>query len=152
MEINNKLDKSFGPIGTISGVTMFAVGIILSFFSLSGIFLIVIGSFVGFSSTSTVIDYDKRRVRFNNNLFGIIKIGKWLDIEPSMKIGLRQSRRTWRAHSRGSRSVDITDKDYRIILFDSNCKQIMHLMKSASTDSAKAELELLSSQFGLKEC
>ena len=152
MEINNTLDKSFGPIGTISGVTMFAVGIILSFFSLSGIFLIVIGSFVGFSSTSTVIDYDKRRVRFNNNLFGIIKIGKWLDIEPSMKIGLRQSRRTWRAHSRGSRSVDITDKDYRIILFDSNCKQIMHLMKSASTDSAKAELELLSSQFGLKEC
>lgn len=146
-----KLDRSFGPVGTIAGITIFVVGLTLICFSISGLFLIIIGAFVGFSSTSTLIDFDNKSVRFCNNLFGIIKIGKWLAIEPIMSIGIKQSNRTWRAYSRGSRSVDITDKDFRIILFDSKVTQIMPLMKLLTLESAKEELDLLSARLDLKK-
>jgi hypothetical protein len=146
-----KLDKSFGPVGTIAGVTVFVVGIVLICFSISGLFLIAIGAFVGFSSTSTLIDSDNKKVRFCNNLFGIIKVGKWITIETNMSVGIKQSNRTWRAYSRGSRSVDITDKDFRIILFDSKGVQIIPLTKALTLESAKEEADLLSAQLGLKK-
>jgi len=146
---NNKLDKSFGPIGTIAGITLFLVGIILIFFSLSGLFLILLGAFVGFTSTSAMIDLNLKRVRFSNNLFGIIKTGSWFNVESTMKIVIEPSKRTWRAYSRGSRSVDITDKDFRLVLYDGDGKQIMPLMKTSSLESAKKEIESLITQLQL---
>lgn len=151
MIINNKLDKSFGPVGTIAGITIFVVGVILIYFSLSGAFLILIGAFVGFTSTCTIIDLDNKRVRFSNNLFGIIKTGQWIKLEPSMKIEIKQSNKTWRAYSRGNRSVDITDKDFRLFLINENNKQIMPLMKTISHEKAKTELESLTSLLGLSQ-
>jgi len=149
MTTNNKLDKSFGPIGTVAGITIFIVGIILVFFSLSGLFLILLGAFVGFSSTSTFIDFDKKRIKFSNNLFGIIRAGKWLDIATDMKIEIKKSNKTWRAYSQGSRTLDISNQDFRIILYDSANKQIMPVMKTKTLDSAKIEIEKLSNQLGL---
>jgi len=146
----HKLDKSFGPIGTIAGITIFVVGVALISFSISGLVLIIIGAFVGFSSTSTLIDSNNKKVRFCNNLFGIIKVGKWITIETNMSVGIKQSNRTWRAYSRGSRSIDISDKDFRIILFDSKGKQILPLMKVLTLESAKEEARLISEQLNLK--
>lgn len=146
---NNRLDKAFGPVGTSSGVILFIAGLILTCFYFSGLILVLIGAFVGFTSTSTLIDFDKKRVKFSNNLFGIINTGQWIQIEPAMKIGIKESNITWRAHSRGDRTLDIADKDFRIILFDSENKEIMPLKKTASLDSAKAELESLGNQLGL---
>jgi hypothetical protein len=68
-----------------------------------------------------------------------------------MSVGIKQSNRTWRAYSRGSRSVDITDKDFRIILFDSKGVQIIPLTKALTLESAKEEADLLSAQLGLKK-
>ncbi|NOU19481.1 MAG: hypothetical protein HOO91_18150 [Bacteroidales bacterium] len=149
MTTNNKLDKSFGPIGMVAGITIFVTGIILVFFSLSGLFLIILGAFVGFSSTSTLIDFDKKRIKFSNNLFGIISVGKWLEISTDMKIGIKKSNKTWRTYSQGSRSLDISNQDFRIILYDSANKQIMPVKKSETLDSAKIEIEKLSKQLGL---
>lgn len=146
---NNKLDQAFGPIGTIAGGTLFLVGIILIFFSFSGLALILIGAFVGFTYSSTLIDIDNKRVRFSNNLFGVIKTGNWVNIEPTMNIVIEPSKRTWRAYSRGSRSVDITDKDFRLVLYDGNHKKIMPLMKTSSLESAKKEIESLITQLQL---
>jgi hypothetical protein len=146
---NNKLDKSFGPVGTVAGTTLFITGLILTFFSLSGLFLILTGAFVGFSYSSTLIDHDKKRVRFSNNLFGILRIGQWVNIESNMKIGIKRSNKSWRAYSGSNRSVDFSSKDFRIILFDSNNKEILPLKKTDSLYSAKAELELFVNQLGL---
>lgn len=146
---NNRLDKAFGPIGSIAGVTLLIVGSITIFFSLSGLFLILLGAFIGFTSTSTFIDVENKRVRFSNNLFGIIQTGKWISIDPAMKIDIKQSNRTWRAYSRGSRSIDITDKDFRIILYDINDKPILNLMKAKTIESAKNECNNLTACFGI---
>ncbi|MCX6251777.1 MAG: hypothetical protein NTX61_13625 [Bacteroidetes bacterium] len=149
MTENNKLDKSFGPVGTFSGVILFVVGLILTFFYFSGLILVLIGAFVGFSSTSTEIDYDKKRVKFSNNLFGILKIGQWVNIESTMKIGIRESNLTWRAYSRGNRALDIVNKDYRIILFDSGNREIIPIKKTESKDSAIIEHKLIGKELGL---
>jgi hypothetical protein len=149
MITNNKLDKSFGPVGTISGITILIVGLILIFFSVSGLFLIAIGAFVGLTSTSTLIDFDKKQLKFSNNIFGIINTGNWISIEPNMKIGIEKSNKTWRTYSRASRSLDISNQDFRIILYDSNSKQLMPIKKTNSLDSAKVEIEELANQLGL---
>jgi len=143
MITNQKLDKSFGPIGVVAGITLFFVGIVLVYFSLTGLFLILLGAFVGFTSTSTFIDTEKKRVKFSNNWFGIISTGKWIDITTSMKLGIKKSKKTWRAYSRGNRTIDMTDSDYRVILYNSDNIEIIPIKKSESLESAKKEAEEL---------
>jgi hypothetical protein len=99
MITTNKLDKSFGPVGTTAGVVLVLVGIITIFSSFYGLILLFMGAFVGFTSTSTMIDFEKKRVKFSNNIFGIIPIGKWISIEPTMKLGVEESNQTWSAIS-----------------------------------------------------
>ena len=146
---NNKFEKSFGPVGTSAGVVLFIAGLILTYFHFTGLILILIGAFVGFSSTSTQIDFEQKRVKFSNNLFGIIKLGQWLNIEPSMKIGIKESNLTWRSYSQGNRPLDIESNDYRIILFDSVNKEIMPIKKFNSKDLAKIELETIGKKLNL---
>ena len=146
---NNKFEKSFGPVGTSAGVVLFIAGLILTYFHFTGLILILIGAFVGFSSTSTQIDFEQKRVKFSNNLFGIIKLGQWLNIEPSMKIGIKESNLTWRSYSQGNRPLDIESNDYRIILFDSMNKEIMPIKKFNSKELAKIELVTIRNKLGL---
>ena len=146
---NNRLDKSFGTVGTTSGVILFVAGLILTYFYFSGLLLVLIGAFVGFTSTSTLIDYDKKRVRFLNNLLGIIRIGAWVTIEPTMKLGIKESNLTWRSYSRGNRALDFVDNDYRIILYDSENREIMPVKKTKSKTSALIEQELIGKELGL---
>ena len=149
MITNNKLDKSFGPVGTTAGIVLFVVGIITIFSSLYGLILIVLGAFVGFTSTSTFIDFEKKRIKFSNNIFGIIQTGKWIPVEPTMKIGIQESNVTWSAFSQGNRNLDIEQKDFRIVLFDSENRELLTLMKTGSMESAEAEMEKLCTQLEL---
>lgn len=149
MITNNKLDKSFGPAGTSAGMFLFITGLILTCFYFSGLILVLIGAFVGFTSSSTLIDYNTKRVKFSNNIFGIIKTGKWLQIDPSMKIGIRESNQTYRAYSMGNRTLDVTQKDFRLILFDFQKKEMVPLKKTDSVLSANIELEIECNRLGL---
>lgn len=91
MKTINKLDKPFGPAGTAAGLVLFFVGILTVSHSIFSFFLILIGAFFGFTTTTSVIDTDKKRVKLSNNLFGVLRIGKWINIEGGMKIGIRKS-------------------------------------------------------------
>lgn len=149
MITKTKLDKSFGPAGTSAGIFMFIAGIVVTFYSFTGLILVFIGAFVAFTSTSTMIDNDKKRIKFSNNLFGFIKTGQWVDIKPEMKLGLKKSNRVYRAYSRSNRILDIDSKDIRLILYGSDNKQIMPIKKFDSLDIAKVELKKLGNQLGL---
>jgi hypothetical protein len=149
---NNKFEKSFGPMGSFAGAILFITGAILTYFHLTAIILILIGAFVGFSSTSTLIDYKKKRIKFSNNLFGIIRLGHWLIIEPTMKVGIKENKITWRGYSQGNRSFDIVNDDYRIMLYDSGNKEIMPMKKTSTMDLAKTELETIGGKLGLSLC
>jgi hypothetical protein len=149
MLLNNRIDKTFGPAGSFAGTLIFICGIVISIFSLPALILLPIGAFVGFSSTCTLIDINKKRIKFSNNLFGIIKTGEWIDIESDMTLQIKRSDQTWMAYSRSNQKLDISDQDYRIILFDSSNRKIMPVMKTKSYDAAKEELEKLNVQLGL---
>lgn len=149
MITNNKLDKSFGPVGTTAGIVIFVVGLITIVSSFYGLILIVLGAFVGFTSTSTFIDFEQKRIKFSNNIFGFISIGKWIPVEPTMIIGIQESNVTWSAFSQGNRNLDIEQKDFRIVLFDSDNRELMTLLKTDSMESAGVEMERLSNQLGL---
>src|ERR1035437_8824113 len=95
MITNNKLDKSFGPVGTTAGIVIFVVGVLTIFSSFYGAILIVLGAFVGFTSTSTFIDFELKRIKFSNNIFGFITIGKWIPVMLSMKTGIEESNIPW---------------------------------------------------------
>lgn len=151
MILKNKLDKSFGPSGTFAGYTLFVAGLVITYSNWGGILLIILGAFMGFSSTGTVIDTDKKRIRFSNNLFGFIPAGKWIDIDPSMKLGIKESNITWTTFSRSNRSIDTVKKDFRIALCDSGENEIMEISKKESLQLIMHELETLSRQIGLSK-
>ncbi len=62
MIIKNKLDKPFGPFGTATGFFMFLGGIIATYFSLFGLIIAFIGAFVAFTTTSTIVDTDNKKI------------------------------------------------------------------------------------------
>jgi hypothetical protein len=151
MIIRNKLDKTFGPFGTSTGFFMMIGGIIATYFSFFGLLLVVIGAFACFTSTSTVIDTDNKKIRYSDNLFGIIQVGKWIAIRPDMKIGLKKFHRGYRAYIRGTQKIGIHYNDIRIFLYDSENKQIAPINKFDSYESAVNELNKLSSLLGLQK-
>ena len=91
MILKNKLEIAFGPFGSSTGFFIMIGGIIATFYSLIGPVIVIIGAFAAFTSTSTRIDTDKKRIKLSNNLFGIIPVGKWIEIKPGMKLGLKKS-------------------------------------------------------------
>jgi hypothetical protein len=146
MVTRNRLDKAFGPVGTSAGIFLFIAGLIITSFSLTGLILVLIGAFVGFTSTSALVDFYKRRIKFSNNIFGILPIGRWITIQKDMKIGIKKSNKIWRAYSRSNRTLDIANNDYRLILYNSSGREIMTIQKSDNLDSAKIDLDKISKE------
>jgi hypothetical protein len=148
--MKNKLDKSFGPVGSFAGIVVLLAGLGTLYFSGFSLILVLIGAFMGFTFSSTEIDFDRKRIRFVNNLFGIIKVGTWMNVKPEMKIGIAKSRKTWKTYSGGNRELDITNEDYRLVLYNSSGKKIMPVKKSDNINSAKMELETICRQLEIK--
>lgn len=139
-KINNKLDITFGPVGSSTGLFLFLGGVVATYFSPMGLVLVLTGAFVWLTSTSTFIDPENMKVKFSNNLFGIIPVGKWIEIKPGMKLGLKKIHRGYRAYTRGTQPADIHLIDIRIILYGADNKEILPIKKFDSSESAKSEL------------
>lgn len=149
MILKNKLDKTFGPFGSSTGFFLMIGGLITIFFSWIGILLAIAGAFAAFTSTSTYIDTEKKKIRYSDNLFGVFPVGKWIEIKPGMKLGISGSHRGFVGYTRGNQPVEMHYNDFRIILYDSDNKKIAPVMKSDSRDLLKDDLEKLSVLLGL---
>lgn len=146
----NKLDKLFGPAAIAGGGFMLVVGLLVTIFqSFGGLILVAAGAFAAFSTTSTIIDTENKRVKYSSNLFGIIETGNWLKIEPNMKLHVKKSKHVQRVYSRSNRMQELTEKDLRIVLYGANNKELMPVDKFKSPEAAKEELEKLKSLLGL---
>ena len=143
-----KLDKTFGPVGSISGITIFIAGIITTFYSVGGIVLIVFGAFVGFTGNGTYIDFENRRVKNTTKLFGIIGVGKWINIDENSSIEIQKSNVVWRTYSKSNRAIDIADKYYYVILHKSR-KDSVPLIKTTSISLANSEALVLKQKLGI---
>lgn len=149
MTTHYRLDKMFGPVGTSAGIVLTIAGLMACYFSLTGLIMVLIGAFIGLTSSATTVDVEKKRLRFSTELFGIVPIGKWIPIHTDMKIGIRKSNKVWRAYSRSNRTIDIDDNDYRVMMFDSHGKEMMPILKTDSLDAAKLHLDRLNKELGI---
>lgn len=149
--VNTLENRSFGPFASATGLSMFVIGAVLAFFHLSAIILVIIGAFIAFTSTRTIIDTEKRRVRHADFLFGVIPTGKWLNIRDDMKLGLRKVRRGYTGYIRVNQPMDIKYLDIRIFLYDAANKTIMPLKSVMPGESEQDELKAMASLLGLSE-
>jgi hypothetical protein len=145
MVIKNRLERSFGPFGSSTGFFLLLGGLAATWFSPAGIILAAIGAFITFTSTGSIIDTDNKKVRFTNNIFGIIPLGKWIDIRPGMKLGLKRIHRGYQAYTRANQPVGIHYTDLRIILYEADNDEIMQLKRFTDRESAIAGLREMSS-------
>jgi hypothetical protein len=151
MIIENRLEKrSFGPFGSSTGLFIFLGGLIIAFFSLAGIILSLIGAFVAFTSSYTIIDTEKRRIKHADYIFGLFPMGKWVNIQDSMKLGIKKVNRGYVGYIRGTQPMNIQYNDFRIFLYDSGNKQIMPIKKFQNIESAESELKNYESILRLK--
>jgi hypothetical protein len=141
MIVKYKFEKSFGPVASFSGILIFLAGLAAVFYSLTGIVLIFLGAFIGFTYSGTSIDYENRRVMFSNNLFGIINTGKLISINDQMKIGISSAKKVYRTYSRSNRTLDIKVSRKKAILIDKNGKAIIPLM-NISADNMQELYEM----------
>ena len=149
MIVKNKLDKLFGSTGRSAGLFLFLAGVAIAFYSLIGLILVIFGAFIAFTSTSSILDIEKKRIKLSNNLFGIIPVGKWIEINQEMKLGLKKTRMGSRSYSMSNIPLDSHTNDIRIILFGPDNSQIMPIRKFVSLESSKTELDKLSITLGL---
>jgi hypothetical protein len=149
IKITNNLDKSFGPVGSSAGYFLILAGLVAIYTSLFGLILVVLGAFLGFTVTCTLIDFEKRRVKFSEKLFGILPSGKWVDITPGMKIGIKESNMVWTAYSRSNRSIDIDSHEFRLVLFDAEGVEVMPLQKTDTPEAAFTAMETMCKTLGL---
>ncbi|HLP75262.1 MAG TPA: hypothetical protein VK155_20330 [Bacteroidales bacterium] len=148
--IENLLDnRSFGPFASSTGLFLFICGIIFSYFNLFGLIIAIIGAFVAFTSTRTIIDTENKRIKHADYLFGLLPYGKWIEIQKGMKLGVKIVKRGYAGYTRGTQPVDFQSRDVRIFLLDSNSKQILPVKKFKTFESARAELKELESLLGL---
>jgi hypothetical protein len=148
---SNVFGKTFGPVGSFSGLIIFIVGLFLTVAAgFGGIVVVVIGAFVAFTRPVTTIDFEKKQVRKGDKLFGLIKTGIWLPLESSMKIGIYHSNKVYRTYSRSNRSLDIEQKQNLICLFDGKGKKLMPLTVIKQNDEVEVELEKMSARLGLE--
>jgi hypothetical protein len=70
---NYKIDSTFGPIGSSAGMFIFIAGLVITYFSLAGILFIISGVFAGFTASSTVVDFDTKRMKYGDSFCCFIK-------------------------------------------------------------------------------
>lgn len=137
MIILNKIEnRSFGPFASSTGFFLFAGGLIIAYFSLYGLLLAILGAFLSFTSTSTIIDIGNKKIKHADYLFGLLPYGKWVDLQDTMKLKIRKVNRGYVGYARGSQTYEIHDISFRIFLYDSTNKQIMPVQKFYTYDSA----------------
>ena len=150
MKIVNKINNSFGPVGSFAGIFIAIIGIAMSFYSLAAILLVIFGLFVGFSSIKTCINTEDKKIRFCFSPFGIFNLGKWKKIVPGMKLGITKYNAIYRTYSRSNRILDLKSDDYFIYLYGSDNKPVLPLKRTGNIESAREEMEGLSKLLNLE--
>ena len=148
MIIDNKFEKIFGPSGTFAGYMLIIAGLI-TLLKGFGIILILLGAFVSFSVSGTMLNTENRKIKYYTNLFGIFKSGKWNDLDLFREIVVRRSNRNYRTYSRSNRTLDIKQTDYRIFLITSDHRKKVPLKKFKNLDDARTEAEKFSQELNM---
>ena len=148
MIIENKLDKSFGSVGSFAGYILLLAGI-LTIRVRIGFLLLILGAFLAFSHTGVQIDTERKRIRFYNNLLGFLKIGAWSRLDKFTSLKVAENKRQEQAFSKGNRTLNIEHRDFRVFLISQKKQARVAVKKCKSEEEANEEARELGFQLGI---
>jgi len=140
MKTNNKTGMLFVPTAVYAGYSFIAFGIICVYFNLTAILLIIAGMFMALTYEGTVIDFESRRIKGYTCLFGLIKTGKWHNVDLFTRFIIYRSRRSFTTYSRGNVPLTLNSSDIRLALLNENAKLKIIINKYDSFEAARNEM------------
>ena len=143
MIINNKLDRSFGKVGFVSGLILIIAGLV-SIKSGFTIILVFLGAFIAFSHSGVQIDTIKKRIRLYQNIFGVFKTGKWQPIKKFHGVTYSPFNRITQMASLSNQHTTLEEHDYRIFILNKKIKPVYPIKRCKTKDEAQAQLDELS--------
>ncbi|WP_430810259.1 MULTISPECIES: hypothetical protein [unclassified Carboxylicivirga] len=144
------LGKSFGPVASFSGLVLLLAGLIsLAQGAWVGGVLIPLGTFISFTRSCTHIDFDLKRVRSGDKLFGLFVNGRWQKLRTGMYLQVFHSDKLYRNYSRGNRVLDIVQKNNVIRLYDEQGRKVCDLMALKEGSDEEGQLSVMSERLGL---
>jgi len=172
MKKRSNIEKTFGPFAFTAlilflGILFIPFGLIFSVladfemeiksnlgeivitFLISALILLIL-AFFAFTTTCSIIDYDKKRIKYATKLCGIFSIGKWTYLTPDMTLGIKKTTERWGMYSRSNRSISLDYNNLIIMLYDSEDMEIIPIKKIKKAKRAEAELEKLGRLLELK--
>ena len=134
MIIKNKLENILSGPKIFVGILFLITGIIIALLGnvFFGIVIVLLATFFLTTSSGVEIDIDARKVKEYNKLFGIIKIGKWQDLDQYVGLTLVPIRKLNTIASRANLTNTTVHRDFRIFLVN-NMKKPAFAIKICKT-------------------
>ncbi len=144
MKEDYRLGKLFGQTFIYAGYFLIVSGVIISCFSITGLFLVIAGIFVVFTYEGTIIDFGRRRLKSYICLFGWIRAGKWQSVDHFRKFTIYTSERRSLVRSRrNSPSSALKDRDIRLALVSRDGSRKIVVNRYDTFDTARREMNEL---------
>ena len=143
MIIDNKLDKIAGPSGSFAGYLLIATGVVFTWFSLTGIPVIILGLLMSFTHTGCRVDTVDKKIQPYFAWFGLIRRGKWLEINESDEIIVLRYSGNYSTSSLSNRITRSKVFDYRIYLVRFSHKNKITIAKCSGEEQATKVAEEL---------
>jgi hypothetical protein len=137
----NKLDKIAGPSGTFSGYVLLTFGLIATFFSLTGIIVVLLGILLAFAFNCSEIDSEKRIIRSGIIIFRWTFFLNKIEINDSYRLEIKHVKAKYSVYSASNRKLDIAQTDYRIYIYSSEHLNRILLAKFLNLVEAQKEIE-----------
>ena len=148
---NFRIEKFFGPSFSYAGYVFIISGIITLQYSYSAAFLVVLGAFIAFTYTGSIVDTENRRIKSYTAFFGIIKSGKWVEINKSSVFRIIRSNRRYTTYSRTNMRNDLYIRDLRLVVTNKESKTRVTVKKYTKYEVAMQDMEELKKQFLIGE-
>ena len=140
-----KLGKLFGPSMVFAGYILMVFGLLTIYFSLTSFGLTLLGAFLAFTRSGTIVDSEKRQYKNYLRIFGLITVGKEKPFNRDDNIEVKKFKGSYITSSWSNRQSKIKVSDYRIYLTKAHTKKKTILARFDTEEEALAESKNLMS-------
>jgi hypothetical protein len=135
--------KFAGPSASFTGFALIAGGIIGLAYSISALFLIIPGALLAFTTSGTIINLKINKVKSFTAVFGLLRIGKWIDLNKFSRFNISRVTGRYDLYSRGMAHHRMNTVDIRLLLINHSGKEKLVVNKFGSFEEAQKEMEQL---------
>lgn len=106
---------------------------------------------MAFTYEGTLIDFDNRKIKSYTCFFGLIKTGKWYNVDNFNRFSIYRSTRSSTTYSRGNVPLTLKKSDIRLALISIDGSKKIIVNKYNSFETARKEMADLIKDLRLKE-